>query len=71
MNLLRATITICQGCVDGDGQQCRSPGCMLYGHMVDLPINVDEPVEIAEVPDVSRAIEPLTDYDLAWQENWQ
>lgn len=41
----------------------------MFGHLVDLPVTVDEPFEIGEVPDVSRAIEPLQ--EMAWQENWQ
>lgn len=68
MKLFLAAIIICQGCRDGEGQECASPGCYLYHHRVDLPIKVDEPIEIGEVPDVSRAIEPLQ--EIAWQEDW-
>lgn len=71
MKIFLATINICQGCRDGDGQQCSTRGCYLYGHRVDLPVHVDEPVEIGEIEDMPRILEPLTDYDSAWQENWQ
>jgi hypothetical protein len=57
MKLFRSTIIICEGCVNGDGQQCSTRGCYLYGHRVDLPVSVDDPVEIAEVPDRGREIE--------------
>lgn len=38
MNLKRITITICEPCLNGEGEECHSPGCALYLHRVDLPI---------------------------------
>jgi hypothetical protein len=32
-------ITICQPCLDGEGDECHTPGCALFLHAVDLPIN--------------------------------
>ena len=32
-------ITICQDCLDGKGEECHSPGCALFLHAVDLPID--------------------------------
>ena len=32
-------ITICQDCLDGKGQECHTPGCALWLHSVDLPID--------------------------------
>lgn len=67
MKLFRAKITICQGCVDGDGQECHSPGCSLYLHRVDLPIEVDEMVEIGDVENRSREIEFVPWLTEDWQ----
>lgn len=35
-------ISICQSCLDGIGEECHTPGCALYLHKVDLPINKDQ-----------------------------
>jgi hypothetical protein len=32
-------INICQPCLDGEGQECHTPGCALWLHRVDLPID--------------------------------
>ena len=32
-------ITICQDCLDGKGEECHTPGCALFLHTVDLPID--------------------------------
>ena len=71
MILYRAKITICKGCIDGDGQECSTPGCYLFRHRVDLPITVDDPVQIAEVEDTSRGIERLMPEYFEWQsQDW-
>lgn len=38
MKLKRVEITICEACLDGEGDECHTPGCALYLHSVDLPI---------------------------------
>lgn len=53
MKLKRITITICEPCLNGEGSECRSPGCALYLHRVDLPIDpmlygVQEEMEVGE-----------------------
>jgi hypothetical protein len=35
-------ITICQACLDGEGHECHTPGCALFLHSVDLPINKEQ-----------------------------
>jgi hypothetical protein len=38
MKLKLVRMWICQACLDGDGDECHTPGCALYLHSVDLPI---------------------------------
>lgn len=38
MKLKLVKMWICQGCLDGDGDECHTPGCSLFLHKVDLPI---------------------------------
>lgn len=38
MKLKLVQMWICQGCLDGDGDECHTPGCAMYLHSVDLPI---------------------------------
>lgn len=71
MKLYRCSITLCAGCISGEGQECHSPGCYLYHHRIDLPINVDEPIEIGEVEDTPRELEQLNPEVYAWPgEDW-
>lgn len=37
--LRHIAVTICQACIDGTGQECHTPGCALWLHRVDLPID--------------------------------
>lgn len=37
--LRRIAITICVPCLEGQGEECHTPGCALWLHRVDLPIN--------------------------------
>jgi len=39
MKLKKIQITICETCLDAIGQECHTPGCALFLHAVDLPIN--------------------------------
>jgi hypothetical protein len=39
MKLKRILIWICEACLDGIGEQCHTPGCALFLHSVDLPID--------------------------------
>ena len=32
-------IQICQPCLDGEGQECHTPGCSMFLHRVDLPFH--------------------------------
>jgi hypothetical protein len=41
-------ITICEPCLKGDGEECHTPGCALWLHAVDLPIDRDWWVESAD-----------------------
>ena len=39
MKIKRIVIDICDACLEGNGQMCNTPGCALFGHKVDLPID--------------------------------
>lgn len=39
IQLKHIKIWICQMCLDGKGEECHTPGCALYLHAVDLPID--------------------------------
>jgi hypothetical protein len=41
MKIKRIAIDICEGCLNGEGKECHTPGCALFLHSVDLPINPD------------------------------
>ena len=41
MHIKRIVINICEACLDGEGQECHTPGCALFLHKVDLPIASD------------------------------
>lgn len=30
---------LCEACIDGEGEECHTPGCALWLHSVDLPIH--------------------------------
>lgn len=32
-------IRICEACLNGEGEECHTPGCALFLHKVDLPID--------------------------------
>lgn len=38
MKIKHVKIWICEGCLEGEGEMCHTPGCALIRHMVDLPI---------------------------------
>jgi hypothetical protein len=38
MKLKQIKITICEGCLNGKGDECHTPGCALCWHKIDLPI---------------------------------
>lgn len=38
MKLFRVTLLICEGCLDGVGQECHTAGCAYFLHAVDLPL---------------------------------
>lgn len=39
MKLKKIEITICEACLEGRGKECHTPGCALFLHIVDLPID--------------------------------
>ena len=39
MKIKKIAIWICEACLDGEGEECHTPGCSLFLHSVDLPIN--------------------------------
>jgi len=39
MKIKRIEIRICEACLNGEGQECHTPGCALWLHKVDLPID--------------------------------
>ena len=39
MKIYNVTIWICEACLDGSGKECHTPGCSLFLHKVDLPID--------------------------------
>jgi hypothetical protein len=39
MKIKHIAIKICEACLDGVGDECHTPGCALWLHSVDLPID--------------------------------
>ena len=39
MQLHTIEIQICEACLKGEGSECHTPGCALWLHKVDLPID--------------------------------
>ncbi len=39
LQLITIKIQICDACLQGEGDECHTPGCALYLHHVDLPIH--------------------------------
>ena len=39
MKLKLIQIMICEACLNGIGAECHTPGCALWIHRVDLPID--------------------------------
>ena len=39
MKIKHISIRICEACLNGEGQECHTPGCALFMHSVDLPID--------------------------------
>lgn len=39
MKLKEIKIIICEDCLNGIGEECHTPGCALFLHTVDLPID--------------------------------
>lgn len=39
MKLKTIEIMICEACLAGKGEECHTPGCALWLHTVDLPID--------------------------------
>jgi hypothetical protein len=34
----KVTLNLCEACIDGEGEECHTPGCDLFPHAVDIPI---------------------------------
>jgi len=39
MIIKHIAIRICEACLAGEGDECHTPGCALFLHSVDLPID--------------------------------
>lgn len=39
MKLKYVAMWVCEACLYGEGEECHTPGCALYLHSVDLPID--------------------------------
>lgn len=37
----RYAMHVCEDCIDGKGEMCHTPGCVLIRHAVDIPIDRD------------------------------
>jgi hypothetical protein len=46
-------ITICEPCLNGEGQECHTPGCAMWLHRIDLPFD----------PEVYEVIETMDEYE--------
>lgn len=42
-------LQICTACIDGIGDECHTPGCALWIHHVDLPIDRGVLTSVAEI----------------------
>lgn len=63
MIIKSVTIDICQACLDGEGDECHTPGCALFLHAVDLPFTEGLYEVVAEFDDsefIAAMAEPLT-----------
>ncbi len=38
MKIKKIEIWLCELCLNGEGEECHTPGCALFLHSVDLPI---------------------------------
>lgn len=49
---------ICEACIKGEGEECHTPGCILWLHAVELPITEEmlEPIPRAEWVEVSERL---------------
>lgn len=48
MKLRTIVITLCQACLDGEGEECHTPGCAMFLHRVDLPFAPESYEVLAE-----------------------
>ena len=48
MKLHTIKIRICEACLNGEGQECHTPGCAMWLHTVDHPL-IYEAIETDEV----------------------
>lgn len=55
MKLKSVKIWICQACLDGQGEECHTPGCSLFLHRVDLPIAPGLYEVLAEIDEAAAA----------------
>ena len=39
MKIKYIAIRICEACLNGEGEECHTPGCALFLHSVDLSID--------------------------------
>ena len=58
--LLKIKITICQECLNGAGEECHTPGCALFLHKVDLPIDMYELDDDTELTTLRSDLDRVT-----------
>ena len=53
MKLKQIKITICEACLNGEGQECHTPECAMFLHAVGLPIHPEmyEVLQEREAPE--------------------
>ena len=55
MIIKRILLDICEACLKGEGEMCHTPGCALFLHSVDLPIDERLGVVVGEWDDTEIA----------------
>ena len=50
ITMRQVIVGLCEACIDGIGEECHTPGCILWLHKVDIPIGhdllVDAPIPL-------------------------
>jgi len=54
MKIKKIEIWICEACLEGQGEECHTPGCALFLHAVDFPIGKGLYTVIAEYEELRQ-----------------